>query len=166
MPYFHPRPPRGILSIATTVHSPTHGENPSWRAAPLGIWSRAIWSPERRCSGDWCCWANRQCSKVADRDGRWGNWDFLSIVGAIACSSSSKISPRCFSMFICSARVMGCFVYSSEGDGLLCIFHIKRNVPPWSAGLATRSVVGFVGAKVLLWFGIAKLFWRKRIKAA
>ena len=33
-------------------------------------------------------------------------------------------------------------------DGLLCIFHIKRNVPPWSAGLATRSVVGFVGAKV------------------
>jgi hypothetical protein len=38
----------------------------------------------------------------------------------------------------------------SEGDGLFCIFHIKRNVPPWSAGLATRSVVGFVGAKVLL----------------
>ena len=27
MPYFHPRPPRGILSIATTVHSPTHGKN-------------------------------------------------------------------------------------------------------------------------------------------
>ncbi|MBO5612399.1 MAG: hypothetical protein J5918_07365, partial [Prevotella sp.] len=49
----------------------------------------------------------------------------------------------------------------SEGDGLLCIFHIKRNVPPWSAGLATRSVVGFVGAKVQLLFGIAKLFQRK-----
>ena len=46
----------------------------------------------------------------------------------------------------------------SEGDGLLCIFHIKRNVPPWSAGLATRSVVGFVDAKVRLLFGIAKLF--------
>ena len=46
----------------------------------------------------------------------------------------------------------------SEGDGLLSIFHIKRNVPPWSAGLATRSVVGFVGAKVRLLFGIANLF--------
>ena len=38
----------------------------------------------------------------------------------------------------------------SEGNGLLSIFHIKRNVPPWSAGLATRSVVGFVATKVLL----------------
>ena len=46
----------------------------------------------------------------------------------------------------------------SEGDGLFCIIHIKRNVPPWSAGLATRSVVGFVGAKVRLLFGITKLF--------
>jgi len=27
---------------------------------------------------------------------------------------------------------------------------MQKNVPPWSAGLATRSVVGFVGAKVLL----------------
>ena len=49
----------------------------------------------------------------------------------------------------------------SEGDGLLCIFHIKRNVPPWSAGLATRSVVGFVGSKIVLLFEIAKLFEEK-----
>lgn len=49
----------------------------------------------------------------------------------------------------------------SEGDGLLCIFHIKRNVPPWSAGLATRSVVGFVDAKVVLLFETAKLFEEK-----
>ena len=41
------------------------------------------------------------------------------------------------------------FVYLfSEGDGLLSIFHIKRNVPPWPGGLATRSVAGFAGAKV------------------
>ena len=46
----------------------------------------------------------------------------------------------------------------SEGDGLLCKFHIKRNVPPWSAGLATRSVVGFVGTKVLLFSETAKQF--------
>ena len=46
----------------------------------------------------------------------------------------------------------------SEGDGLLSIFHIKRNVPPWSAGLATRSVVGFVAAKVLLFSEMAKHF--------
>ena len=46
----------------------------------------------------------------------------------------------------------------SEGDGLFCIFHIKRNVPPWSAGLATRSVVGFVAAKIVLLFDTAKHF--------
>lgn len=46
---------------------------------------------------------------------------------------------------------------SDEGDGLLCILHIKRNVPPWSAGLATRSVVGFIGAKVQLLFEIASI---------
>ena len=91
MPYFHPRPPRGILSIATTVRSPTHG------------------------------------------------YSLLLIF---------KNKPSLFQ-----------YVYLfSEGDGLLCIFHIKRNVPPWSAGLATRSVVGFVGAKVQLLFGKAKLF--------
>ena len=37
----------------------------------------------------------------------------------------------------------------------------KRNVPPWSAGLATRSVVGFVDAKVVLLFETAKLFEEK-----
>ena len=65
--------------------------------------------------------------------------------------SFSKISPRCFSMFICSARVIGCLVYSIY----------KRNVPPWSAGLATRSVVGFVGAKVRLFPGLTKHFEEK-----
>ena len=44
-----------------------------------------------------------------------------------------------------------------EGYRLFGIFHIK-NVPPWSAGLATRSVVGFVNAKVVLFFGFAKYF--------
>ena len=33
-----------------------------------------------------------------------------------------------------------------------------KNVPPWSVGLATRSVVGFVGAKVLLFSEMAKQF--------
>jgi len=44
--------------------------------------------------------------------------------------------------------VRGCLVYSIY----------KRNVPPWSAGLATRSVVGFVGAKILLLVESAKYF--------
>ena len=69
-----------------------------------------------------------------------------------------------YSLFLIFKNKPSLFQYVylfSEGDGLLCIFHIKRNVPPWSAGLATRSVVGFVGAKVRLLFGIAKLFQRK-----
>jgi len=69
-----------------------------------------------------------------------------------------------YSLFLIFKNKPSLFQYVylfSEGDGLLCIFHIKRNVPPWSAGLATRSVVGFVGAKVQLLFGIAKLFQRK-----
>ena len=69
-----------------------------------------------------------------------------------------------YSLFLIFKNKPSLFQYVylfSEGDGLLCIFHIKRNVPPWSAGLATRSVVGFVGTKVLLLFGIAKLFQRK-----
>ena len=56
-----------------------------------------------------------------------------------------------YSLFLIFKNKPSLFQYVylfSEGDGLLCIFHIKRNVPPWSAGLATRSVVGFVGAKV------------------
>ena len=60
-----------------------------------------------------------------------------------------------YSLFIIFKNKPSLFQYVylfSEGDGLLCIFHIKRNVPPWSAGLATRSVVGFIGAKVLLLF--------------
>jgi len=51
---------------------------------------------------------------------------------------------------ICSARVMGYLVYS-----------IIKNVPPWSAGLATRSVVGFVAPKEQLFSEIAKFFEEK-----
>ena len=48
-----------------------------------------------------------------------------------------------------------------KGDGPFGIFHIKRNVPPWSAGLATRSVVGFIAAIIRLSIGVTKLFERK-----
>ena len=70
-----------------------------------------------------------------------------------------------YSLFLIFKNKPSLFQYVylfNEGDGQLCIFHIKRNVPPWSAGLATRSVVGFVGAKVRLLFGISKLFLRKK----
>ena len=66
---------------------------------------------------------------------------------------------QCFILIFINKPSLFQYVYLfSEGDGLLCIFHIKRNVPPWSAGLATRSVVGFVAAKVVLLFETAKHF--------
>ena len=66
---------------------------------------------------------------------------------------------QCFILILKNKPPLFQYVYLfSEGDGLFCIFHIKRNVPPWSAGLATRSVVGFVAAKVLLLFETAKHF--------
>ncbi len=66
---------------------------------------------------------------------------------------------QCFILILKNKPPLLQYVYLfSEGDGLLCIFHIKRNVPPWSAGLATRSVVGFVAAKVVLLFETAKHF--------
>ena len=69
---------------------------------------------------------------------------------------------QCFILIFKNKPSLFQYVYLfSEGDGLLCIFHIKRNVPPWSAGLATRSVVGFVVAKILLLFETAKHFeWK------
>ena len=76
-------------------------------------------------------------------------------------SGSADVVEDGYSLFLIFKNKPSLFQYVylfSEGDGLLCIFHIKRNVPPWSAGLATRSVVGFIGAKVQLFSEIAKFF--------
>ena len=60
-------------------------------------------------------------------------------------------NAKCFVLVFKNKPSLFQYVYLfSEGNGLFIIFHSKRNVPPWSAGLATRSVVGFVAAKVLL----------------
>ena len=68
----------------------------------------------------------------------------------------------CFVLIFNNKPSLFQYVYLfTDGDRLLCVFHLKRNVPPWSAGHATRSVVGFVVAKVLLLFGIANFFEEK-----
>ena len=74
---------------------------------------------------------------------------------------------QCFILIFKDKPSLFQYVYLfSEGNGLFGIFHIiKRNVPPWSAGLATRSVVGFVAAKVVLLVESTKHFgWKKLLR--
>ena len=44
------------------------------------------------------------------------------------------------------------------------LFRYKKNVPPWSAGLMTRSVVEFVTANVMLFSEIAIILMKKKNK--